>query len=168
MNKKIASEIAIGIILVLVILIGGFIWLGGNEKIKQQELFPVVTKIDNAKDKQSLEAINDLSDEQNKDLTKSFLNYSENIRQTYGGYDSLHIYIIKRTENNLLGHFKYKKGEEDYIDEGFTLATSANGKWEVIFHQGNWRDSKDFPSCETINKYNIPVEIFWPERKISC
>ncbi|MFZ2154089.1 MAG: hypothetical protein WAV16_02545 [Candidatus Moraniibacteriota bacterium] len=168
MNTKTKSEIYIAILIMVAILIGGLFWLSMREDTQQQEQIPVVTKTDNSNGKQNSEVVSDLNDGLSKDLTKSFLNYSEGLRQAYGNYDSLHIYIIERTENNILGHFKYKEGEEEYIIEGFTLATKVSGKWEVIFHQVNWRDSNDFPTCDTINKYNIPVKLFWPERDISC
>ncbi|MEI7621512.1 MAG: hypothetical protein WCJ51_03175 [Candidatus Moraniibacteriota bacterium] len=109
-----------------------------------------------------------ISLEEMNDLTASFLNYSKDIKQSYGKYNPLHIYISTRLDNIILGNFKYKNGKETYVIEEFTLAIKISGKWKVIFQQKNWRDSNDFPSCDVIKKYNIPVKFFWPERETPC
>lgn len=44
MDKNIKSEIAIGIILIIAIIIGGFIWLGNRQQEQNQSIPTVITK----------------------------------------------------------------------------------------------------------------------------
>ena len=48
MNKNIKSEVAIGIILLVVIIVGGVIWLGCNQQLQNSDNLVIMSTIKQA------------------------------------------------------------------------------------------------------------------------
>ncbi len=161
----------LGILILFAIIIGGFFVFYEKNNLNDG----IVVEADNVpyqeyNNKSQIADINKsntniLTINESEEIIKSFFLFLEEQNGLHGDpeyYKNLDLYIDvdKKTDDNLKGMIKISNVERHSTP--YFLATKIDDEWKFIF-QG-----QDMPSCDLVDKYNIPTKLFWPNTDNAC